>query len=87
MDVSGSNVALETADVGVMADRLEKIVVTMYLNKRSQCIVKQNLTVAWNFILLLLISNFLSNINLAIGVIGHESSTVLVTFSGLRLLN
>ncbi|WP_143845076.1 hypothetical protein [Nostoc sp. T09] len=70
-----------------MADRLEKIVVAMYLNKRSQCIVKQNLTVTWDLILLLLISDFLSNINLAIGIIGHKGSLILVTLGGLRLLN
>ncbi|MHC5833895.1 MAG: ATPase P, partial [Nostoc sp.] len=41
---------------------------------------------ALGFIMLLLVGNFLGNINLPIGVIGHEGSTVLVTLSGLRLL-
>ncbi|MFN6529119.1 heavy metal translocating P-type ATPase [Nostoc sp. ChiSLP03a] len=86
MGVSGSDVALETADIVLMADRLEKTAVAMHLGRRSQLIVKQNIVVALSFIMLLLVSNFLGNINLPIGVIGHEGSTVLVTLSGLRLL-
>ncbi|MGV0101580.1 Lead, cadmium, zinc and mercury transporting ATPase [Nostoc sp. DSM 114160] len=86
MGVSGSDVALETADIVLMADRLEKIAVAMHLGRRSQAIVKQNIVVALSFIMLLLVGNFLGNINLPIGVIGHEGSTVLVTLSGLRLL-
>ena len=86
MGVSGSDVALETADIVLMADRLEKIAVAIHLGRRSQVIVKQNIVVALGFIMLLLVGNFLGSINLPIGVIGHEGSTVLVTLSGLRLL-
>jgi Zn2+/Cd2+-exporting ATPase len=52
----------------------------------AQVIVKQNITIALGFIVLLLVGNFVGGINLPIGVIGHEGSTVLVTLSGLRLL-
>jgi Zn2+/Cd2+-exporting ATPase len=86
MGISGSDVALETADIVLMADRLEKIAVAIHLGRRSQLIVKQNIVVALGFLMLLLVGNFLGNINLPIGVIGHEGSTVLVTLSGLRLL-
>ncbi|BAZ21541.1 Cd/Co/Hg/Pb/Zn-translocating P-type ATPase [Kalymmatonema gypsitolerans NIES-4073] len=82
----GSDVALETADIVLMADRLEKIEAAMRLGKRAQAIVKQNITIALGFIILLLIGNFLGSVNLPIGVIGHEGSTVIVTLSGLRLL-
>ncbi|MDZ8185069.1 MAG: heavy metal translocating P-type ATPase [Nostoc sp. ChiSLP02] len=86
MGGAGSDVALETADIVLMADKLEKIAVAIHLGRRSQLIVKQNIVVALGFIVLLLAGNFLGNINLPIGVIGHEGSTVLVTLSGLRLL-
>ncbi|MEA5619429.1 heavy metal translocating P-type ATPase [Cronbergia sp. UHCC 0137] len=86
MGLAGSDVALETADIILMADKLEKITVAIELGKRSHSIIKQNIIVALGFIGLLLIGNFLGNINLPIGVIGHEGSTVLVTLSGLRLL-
>lgn len=86
MGTGGSDVALETADIVLMADKLEKIAVAIALGRRSQTIVKQNMAIALGFIALLLVSNFLGSINLPIGVIGHEGSTVLVTLSGLRLL-
>jgi Cd2+/Zn2+-exporting ATPase len=86
MGTAGSDVALETADIVLMADRLEKIEAAIRLGKRTQAIVKQNITIALGFIILLLIGNFLGEINLPIGVLGHEGSTVLVTLSGLRLL-
>lgn len=86
MGAAGSDVALETADIVLMADRLEKIAVAMRLGKRAQAIVKQNIAIALVFIVLLLIGNFIGGVNLPIGVIGHEGSTVIVTLSGLRLL-
>jgi Cd2+/Zn2+-exporting ATPase len=86
MGIAGSDVALETADIVLMADRLEKIAVAIQLGRRSHFIVKQNIAVALGFIILLLVGNFWGNVNLPLGVIGHEGSTVLVTLSGLRLL-
>ena len=86
MGGTGSDVALETADIVLMADRLEKLITAIRLGRRSQAIVKQNITFALGFILLLLIANFAGEITLPLGVIGHEGSTVLVTLSGLRLL-
>ncbi len=86
MGATGSDVALETADVVLMADRLEKLEHAIRLGRRSQAIVKQNIAFALGFIVLLLAANFVGNMTLPLGVIGHEGSTVLVTLSGLRLL-
>jgi Zn2+/Cd2+-exporting ATPase len=86
MGVAGSDVALETADIVLMSDRLEKLSAAVRLGRRSQRIVKQNITFALGFIVLLLIANFVSHITLPLGVMGHEGSTVLVTLSGLRML-
>ncbi len=86
MGATGSDVALETADIVLMADRLEKLVEAIRLGRRSQAVVKQNIVFALSFIVLLLIANFTGNITMPLGVIGHEGSTVLVTLSGLRLL-
>jgi Zn2+/Cd2+-exporting ATPase len=86
MGAAGSDVALETADIVLMTDRLEKIATAIRLGKRSQTVVKQNIVFALSFILLLIVANFIGNITLPLGVIGHEGSTVLVILSGLRLL-
>ncbi len=86
MGVAGSDVALETADIVLMTDRLTKIAAAVQLGRRSQSIVKQNIIFALSFIVLLLVANFAGGMTLPLGVIGHEGSTVLVTLSGLRLL-
>jgi Cd2+/Zn2+-exporting ATPase len=86
MGIAGSDVALETADIVLMADRLEKIAAAVKLGRRSHQVVKQNIAFAIGFIVLLIAVNFAGNITLPIGVVGHEGSTVLVILSGLRLL-
>lgn len=86
MGTVGSDVALETADIVLMADRLERLESAIRLGRRVQDVVKQNIAFALSFIVFLLVANFTSHISLPLGVIGHEGSTVLVTLSGLRLL-
>jgi len=46
----------------------------------------ENVAFALAVMLLLILSNFFGNINLPLGVIGHEGSTIIVIISGLRLL-
>ncbi len=86
MGAAGNDVALETADVILMSNRLEKLSQAINLARRANRIIKQNIIFALSFIFLLLIANFTGNINMPLGVIGHEGSTVLVILSGLRLL-
>jgi Cd2+/Zn2+-exporting ATPase len=86
MGVAGSDVALETADIALVADRLENIAAAVKLGRRSHRIIRQNIGFAIGFIVLLIAVNFAGNITLPIGVVGHEGSTVLVILSGLRLL-
>ncbi|MEZ2234959.1 heavy metal translocating P-type ATPase [Microcoleus sp.] len=86
MGIAGSDVALETADIVLMADRLEQLAKAIILGRRAQNVVKQNIVFALSCIMLLLAANFIGNITMPLGVIGHEGSTVIVTLSGLRLL-
>lgn len=86
MGGAGNDIALETADIVLMTDQLGKLLKAIKLGRRANQIIKQNIAFALSFIVLLLISNFFGSINMPIGVIGHEGSTVLVTLSGLRLL-
>lgn len=86
MGTAGSDVALETADIVLMADRLEQLEHAIRLGRRSQVIVKQNIVFALGFVVVLLLLNFAGKMTLPFGVLGHEGSTVVVTLSGLRLL-
>ncbi|MDF2938355.1 MAG: ATPase [Paenibacillaceae bacterium] len=86
MGAAGTDVALETANVVLMADDLSKIPFAISLGRRTARVIKQNLAFAIGVVLVLVVSNFLGGINLPSGVVGHEGSTLLVILSGLRLL-
>jgi Zn2+/Cd2+-exporting ATPase len=69
-----------------MADDISKVSYAISLGQKTNRIMKQNISFALIVILILVAGNFLGNINLPTGVIGHEGSTILVILSGLRLL-
>ena len=83
----GTDVALETADVVLMKNDLSKIAYAVRLSRKMQRIVKQNIIFSIGVIILLIASNFLQVVDLPLGVIGHEGSTILVILNGLRMLN
>jgi len=86
MGAAGSDAALETADVVLMKDELEKIPFAIRLGRKAHRIVKQNIVFSLSVIVLLIIANFSQTLTLPFGVIGHEGSTILVILNGLRLL-
>jgi Cd2+/Zn2+-exporting ATPase len=86
MGAAGTDVALETADVVLMADDLGKLAYAIELSRRARTIVLQNLAFALLVIVVLLLSTFGGVMTLPIGVFGHEGSTVLVLLNSLRLL-
>lgn len=83
----GTDVALETADVVLMKNDLSKIAYAIRLSRKMQRIVKQNIFFSIGVITLLIASNFLQVVDLPLGVIGHEGSTILVILNSLRMLN
>jgi Cd2+/Zn2+-exporting ATPase len=86
MGATGSDVALETADIVLMGDRLEKLTQAICIGMKSQRVIRQNIVIALISICLLMIANFFGELTLPAGVLGHEGSTLLVTLNGLRFL-
>jgi Cd2+/Zn2+-exporting ATPase len=82
----GTDVALETADIILMKNELSKLTKALKLSKKMNRIVKQNIILSMTVIALLICSNFIQVLDLPLGVIGHEGSTILVILNGLRLL-
>lgn len=82
----GTDIAMETADVVLMKNDLEKIPYAFVLSKRLYWISWQNICFAIAVILVLITANVFQLINLPFGVVGHEGSTILVILNGLRLL-
>ena len=83
---SVTDVAMETADVVLIQDDLLQIPFALSLTNRTRSIVMQNILFSITIIVLLIITNLLQIINLPLGVIGHEGSTILVILNSLRLL-
>jgi len=82
----GTDVATETADVILMKNDLSKITSSIDISSKMNRIVKQNVFFSLTVIVVLIISNFFQAIDLPLGVIGHEGSTILVILNGLRML-
>jgi Cd2+/Zn2+-exporting ATPase len=86
MGGAGSDVALETADVVLMADDLTKLPYAIALSRRARRTILQNLTFSLAVIATLVVSALTIGIPLPLGVVGHEGSTIIVVTNGLRLL-
>lgn len=85
MGGAGTDVALEVADVVLMRDDLRALPLAVWISRLARIRVRQNMIFAFGMIGVLVISTFF-DLPLWLGVLGHEGSTVIVVFNGLRLL-
>lgn len=83
MGAAGTDVALETADLVLMGDKLELIEKAIYLSKKARRVVWQNIIFSLAVIVMLVLSALFINLPLPLGVLGHEGSTVIVVLNGL----
>ncbi|HEP1342966.1 putative heavy metal-transporting ATPase [Streptococcus pyogenes] len=83
---SGTDIAMESAD-SVIMDDLTRIPFSIQLSRKMKTIIKQNIVFALSVITLLILANVFQVVNLPLGVVGHEGSTILVILNGLRLLS
>lgn len=86
MGAAGTDTALETADIALMADDLTKLTYTIKLSRKTLGIIKQNIAFALiikGLILLLVIPGWLT---LWLAVVGDMGSSLLVTLNAMRLL-
>ncbi len=86
MGAAGTDTALETADIALMADDLTKLTDTIKLSRKTLGIIKQNIAFALiikGLILLLVIPGWLT---LWLAVAGDMGSSLLVTLNAMRLL-
>ena len=83
---SGSQAAMESADIVIVKNDLQKLFNSYRLSQRLDKIIKQNLFFAIGVIITLITLNILGWLDLPMGVVFHEVSTILVILNGLRLL-
>ena len=82
----GTDVAMETADVILVRDQLQSLSYLHRLAKKHDRIIWQNIGFSMLVVLALVIMNVGQVSNIALSVLGHEGSTLLVILNGLRLL-
>ncbi|MAU00570.1 MAG: cadmium-transporting ATPase [Anaerolineaceae bacterium] len=86
MGGAGTAVALETADVALMADDLSKLPFAVGLSRATRSVIRQNLIISLGIIGLLIVTSVLGVVDLSGAVVLHEGSTIIVVLNALRLL-
>lgn len=86
MGGTGTDVAMETADVVLMSDRLDKLPYAYGLAQATVRNMKQNMFLAVGVVFLLLFGVLAGWVNLAIGMLVHEASVLAVILNALRLV-
>jgi Zn2+/Cd2+-exporting ATPase len=86
MGAAGSDVALETADIALMGDKLEALPFAIGLSRKAKGIIKQNLWVSLGVVAILIPLTISGIATIGPAVLIHEGSTLVVVFNALRLL-
>jgi heavy metal translocating P-type ATPase len=85
MGTAGSDVALETADVALMADDLTKLTDAVRIGRRTRRVVIQNIALGLAILAVLVPGAIVGVFTLPIAVLAHELSELAVITNGLRL--
>ncbi|PKX57698.1 heavy metal translocating P-type ATPase [Lactiplantibacillus plantarum] len=86
MGGAGTDTALETADIALMADDLSKLPYTIKLSRKALAIIKQNITFSLAVKLVALLLVMPGWLTLWIAIFADMGATLLVTLNSLRLL-
>ncbi len=86
MGAAGTDVAIETADIALMADDLAKIPEAIGLSKATLNNIRQNVAIALVTVTALLLGVILGQVHMAEGMLVHEASVLVVIANGMRLL-
>ncbi|WP_445664715.1 heavy metal translocating P-type ATPase [Fodinibius sp. AD559] len=85
MGAAGTDVAIETADIALMADELMNIPEALWISKLTLRNIYQNVAMALFTVGALLAGVFMGSVHMAAGMLIHELSVMLVILNGMRL--
>ncbi len=86
MGVAGTGVAIETADIALMKDDLLKLPQALSLAKRTVNNMRQNIVIALGTVGVLMFGVLFGGVTMAIGMLVHEVSVLVVIANAMRLL-
>ena len=82
-----SDVALETADVALMADELAALPFAIGLSRAARRIIRQNLFASLGMVAILIPATVLDFVGIGLAVALHEGSLLIIMANALRLLS
>jgi len=86
MGAAGTDVAIETADIALMTDELEKIPAAIRLSRKALRVIKQNIAFALVFNTALVFLSAQGWVTMILGAVMHQASSLLVILNSMRLL-
>ncbi|MER7548304.1 cation-translocating P-type ATPase [Spirillospora sp. NPDC127506] len=86
MGAAGTGVAIETADIALMKDDLAKLPQAVSLARRTVSVMRQNIAIALVTVGLLLAGVLAGGVTMAVGMLVHEISVLVVIANAMRLL-
>ncbi|MBK1885658.1 heavy metal translocating P-type ATPase [Marinobacter sp. DY40_1A1] len=86
MGVAGTDVAIESADIALMADDLGKIGEAIGLARATLNNIRQNVVIALLTVFGLLAGVFANEVHMAGGMFIHQISVLVVVINGMRLM-
>jgi Zn2+/Cd2+-exporting ATPase len=86
MGAVGTDVAIETADIVLMTDELEKIPTVIRLSRKALRVIKENIAFAIVFNTVLVFLSAKGWMTMILGAVLHQGSSLLVILSSMRLL-
>ena len=86
MGAAGTDAALETADVALMADDLGKVAYTIALSRRALSTIRQNIAFSLLTKAIFLALTFPGLVTLWLAILADTGASLLVTLNGMRLL-
>ena len=86
MGAAGTDVALETADVALMADELDRLPAAIRLSRRARRNITINITVSLAVVAVLVVAALGGWMSLTTGLLLNEGSAALIILNGLRML-
>jgi Cd2+/Zn2+-exporting ATPase len=86
MGAVGTDVAIETADIALMTDELEKIPTVIQLSRKALRVIKENLLFAIVFNTIMVLLSAQGWVTMILGAVMHQVSSLLVILNSMRLL-
>ncbi|MFJ4232584.1 heavy metal translocating P-type ATPase [Cellulosimicrobium cellulans] len=85
MGAAGTRVAIETADVALLGDDLLKVPHAVSLARRTVRTMRQNIVIALVTVVALLTGILVGGVTMAVGMLVHEASVLVVVVNAMRL--